>query len=66
MVHTLEEIAQKRANVEDKKEIKTKKKEKKNKNRLSFPIKTTLHSLKPLLLNFPALSVKVLNKLSNK
>ena len=44
----------------EKKKIKIKVKEKK----LSFPIKIALHSLKPLLLNCPALSVKVLDKLS--
>ena len=33
---------------------------------MSFPTKSTLHSLKPALLNCPALSMKVLDKLSYK
>ena len=44
--------------------VKQKENKIKKKKKSSSPIKTTLHSLKPPLLNSPALSVKVMNKLS--
>ena len=59
-VHTSDKISQLRGNRENKKKTKIKTKE----NKLSFSTEIALHSLKPLLLNCPALSIKVLGKLS--
>ena len=62
MVYTSGEIAQISGNTENKKEIRIQRKE----NKFSFPIECTLPNLKYPLLNCPALSIRVLDKLSYK
>ena len=60
MVQTSEKVSQTKGNLEDKKRIKLKRKE----NKLGYLTIITLHNLEPPLLNWPALFVRDLDKLS--
>ena len=60
MVYTSDKITQIRGNMEKKGKIKIQRKG----NKYSFPTELALPKLKHPLLNFPALSIRVLDKLS--